>query len=286
MTIHKKFMFLIIAQIFIILIIWQLFNIMQSVVLEDSYIENIEEEQKYFENLIEHFASFKAFIINIDILKMFNKKVAFITISNFKRSLNFGINELNFGGFLNKSKIFNKNFNCELKMFHGTFFNKTAQVVTNIYFECKYLTFIQLAIFYERNNYCWIGSSSIGSKNNNKWFGDTPRLMSQIKETTEIRIGKIKILIPSDLKKFLYDYDHSVMRECNSLLAAENLKLSNGKYKQNLKKNSRVLPGLKYIIEKFETNFKSYWIDSGSLLGWYRDCGIIKHTTVCKSYNT
>lgn len=36
---------------------------------------------------------------------------------------------------------------------------------------------------------------------------------------------------------------------------------------------------LKHIREILESNKKDYWLTAGTLLGWYRDCGIIPHTT-------
>lgn len=34
-----------------------------------------------------------------------------------------------------------------------------------------------------------------------------------------------------------------------------------------------------HIKEILESNKKDYWLSAGTLLGWYRDCGIIPHTT-------
>ncbi len=80
--------------------------------------------------------------------------------------------------------------------------------------------------------------------------------------------------------RFYYDYKHSKFIECNSALQKQNSKILNGTYIQNLKLNEKIKPCLAYIAEYFESLHKNYWLSSGTLLGWYRDCGIIPFTEV------
>lgn len=79
------------------------------------------------------------------------------------------------------------------------------------------------------------------------------------------------------MKKILYDYKHSKFIECNEQLAKENAK--NETYKQKVSRNIRVTNDLYYITAYFESLHKEYWLAAGTLLGWYRDCGIIPFTT-------
>lgn len=67
--------------------------------------------------------------------------------------------------------------------------------------------------------------------------------------------------------------------ECNKTLVDINLKESKYNYTQNLVKNNRILPSLEHLVGKLEGQRKHFWLAAGSLLGWYRDCGLIPHTS-------
>lgn len=63
--------------------------------------------------------------------------------------------------------------------------------------------------------------------------------------------------------------------ECNEKIYNENKQ--NG-FKTKAIRNQSVKPGLSYIADSLEGMFKHYWLSDGTLLGWYRDCGIIPYT--------
>lgn len=86
------------------------------------------------------------------------------------------------------------------------------------------------------------------------------------------------VRIPDDIKRFSFDYKYSKFIECNKTAVERNLKLSKYAYIQNQTINERFKPRLKYISSVFESLYKEYWLACGTLLGWYRDCGIIPHT--------
>ncbi len=84
------------------------------------------------------------------------------------------------------------------------------------------------------------------------------------------------ILLPKNLKTFLYHYKYSKFIECNRTIADSNIGLNvsqkNGKiieYKQNTKKNDDIMQGLTYLAKVFERLDKPYWISDGTLLGNY-----------------
>ena len=81
--------------------------------------------------------------------------------------------------------------------------------------------------------------------------------------------------VPSNIKTFLFDYKHSAFIECNRELA---LSIRRPNYTQNASQNKMVSAVMKYITESLEQLGKHYWLAGGTLLGWYRDCGIIPHT--------
>ena len=74
----------------------------------------------------------------------------------------------------------------------------------------------------------------------------------------------------------MFEYDHSVFLECDRNLAQFNEKYYN--ISQNRKKNKIILNTLGYISSSLESYLKHYWLAGGTLLGWYRNCGIIPFT--------
>jgi hypothetical protein len=85
-------------------------------------------------------------------------------------------------------------------------------------------------------------------------------------------------MVPSNIKRFLFEYEHSVFIECNRDLARKNIEKLGPKYNQDIKKNRMILPVVKHISQTLESNYVHYWLAGGTLLGWYRDCGIIPFT--------
>jgi hypothetical protein len=53
----------------------------------------------------------------------------------------------------------------------------------------------------------------------------------------------------------------------------------NSNYQQNSTKNEKMMSSLKYFLNYMDEIQKHYWLAGGTLLGWYRDCGIIPFTT-------
>ena len=227
-------------------------------------------KSEYFKVLYDTLQNLNAFIIDVKVLEEINQ-------NNFVQQPIeiFGINENNLQSVIENFNLLEEKLKCKITFKNGTYFSKEKKV-TIIYFDCKYSTKLQLSVFYNKNNFFWIGSDD--GNFNPKIFGDVARLMSQIEKFELIKINDYQYLIPFNIKKFLFDYDHSKLRECNYELAEYNYKLSNGTYKQNPVKNKLMLSGLGFITSTLESKLKSYWIGSGTLLGWYRDCGIIPFT--------
>jgi phosphorylcholine metabolism protein LicD len=86
----------------------------------------------------------------------------------------------------------------------------------------------------------------------------------------------LKFLIPARIKSFLFDYDHSIFVECDQNLSIYNENCF--QIRQNQQKNEIMLNSIAYISNSFESLSKHYWLAGGTLLGWYRNCGIIPYT--------
>jgi hypothetical protein len=145
----------------------------------------------------------------------------------------------------------------------GNYFNE--KILTNLYIDCKFLTF-QISIVYDRGNFLWIGKDDYKNEEN-KYFGDTPRALSSFKLATIVDENQILFNLPSDIKKLLFDYNHSKFLECNTNLAKKNLEKIGKKYNQNEKKNKMISVVTEHLSETLEKFEKHYWLAGGTLLG-------------------
>ena len=153
-------------------------------------------------------------------------------------------------------------------------YENKEEIVTNLYIKFTNLA-LQISILYDRGDFYWIGKDN--SNFNGKMYGDTPRSLNKFEKSVIIDKGlNIEIIVPKDIKKFLFDYDHSKFIECNREMARD---LISESYHQNQRINKEVEPNMIYITKKLESLNIHYWLSGGTLLGWYRDCGVIPHTT-------
>ena len=72
--------------------------------------------------------------------------------------------------------------------------------------------------------------------------------------------------IPLNVRKFLFDYEHSAFIECNEDLAKKTLS-TYFNYFQNPSKNEFVSHEMKHITDSLENLYKDYWLSDGTLLG-------------------
>ncbi len=175
---------------------------------------------------------------------------------------------------LKQDLISNLDSKCHYIKTNGDFLKE--KVLTNIFIDCENFKF-QVSIVYNRAKFLWIGSSD-EYKDESIYFGDTPRALTNFELATIVDQNEILFKIPSDIKKILFDYGHSKFLECNSELAEMNLQKIGDTYKQNEKMNKMIENTTEHVIETLENFEKHYWLAGGTLLGWYRDCGIIPHT--------
>ncbi len=150
------------------------------------------------------------------------------------------------------------------------------QIPSHLYLKCRNYI-IQLAIFYNRNEFLWIGDS-INPAPKSKWFGDTIRAMNnfELEEIFDKNFNSLKI--PNNLEMFIFNYGHSKFIECNHQLSLNVSNKNYNNYTQNETLDKKIRPCMNYIAEKFEFLKKRYWLAAGTLLGWYRDCGLIPYT--------
>ena len=137
---------------------------------------------------------------------------------------------------------------------------------------------IAIHVFYKRGTFLWIGSLAVFNSKI-RWFNDVPRGIQMLTLTTiyDSMFNEIKVM--ENIEKFMFDYEHSKFIECNNEMAKNITLMETGKYEQNKELNSKVFPCMIELVESIESLYKRYWLTSGALLGWYRQCGVIAHTT-------
>ena len=144
---------------------------------------------------------------------------------------------------------------------------------------------IQITVLHERNNFLWIGAiNRFQSKAVPKhyYFGQFDAAFDPIyvKKSAELSYKKkrIKLLVPDNQVYFLSQLESSRFIECNYDLARS----FNDKYKtiaQDTELNDKVREGL-LMMKIMTTNLMiPFFIACGTLLGWYRQCGVISYTT-------
>ena len=141
--------------------------------------------------------------------------------------------------------------------------------MSSVYVRCGRF-FIQIVILYDRGDFIWINKDSL--KFDGKIFGDVARAINRFKIEEIEDQDSNSFNIPADIKNYLFEYDHSAFLECNVDLAYKILSFT---YKQNKQKNEEIEKSINFITKKLESFNVHYWLGGGTLLGWYRDCGII-----------
>jgi fukutin len=137
---------------------------------------------------------------------------------------------------------------------------------------CEENFILQLTVFYKRGHYFWTGSDDVHLNIDSKHFNDVARGLNKFE--TQLYERDVSFYIPVDIKAFSFDYSRSKFLECNSHLR----ELSWTRIKQNRVKNLAVSTVFQNISKSLDSLQISYWFADGTLLGWYRDCGIIPFT--------
>ncbi|CAF0938365.1 unnamed protein product [Brachionus calyciflorus] len=262
--------------------------------LNDSNLSNYKIENNFYSylikeiNKIDHYNNFTNKTLNNpkDIFKILYEHKAFLidveilnqTKSNNKSSNN---NNFNFGiyfkQYYNLLNYLNRS-NCNLFNINTNYVN--LSIPSAIYLKCLHNNLrIQISAIYDRGDFLWIPRDNFKWPNYRKYFNDKTRSLNHFKIYQVNFSNNYKVYKPQNIQKFLYDYKNSEFIECNYDLAKYNYVSSGYRYRQNLTKNEIVSTKLDYIKQIIESYHKDYWLAGGTLLGWYRDCGMIPHTT-------
>ncbi|ESO90288.1 hypothetical protein LOTGIDRAFT_233814 [Lottia gigantea] len=146
---------------------------------------------------------------------------------------------------------------------------------------------LHLVVFYNRgDNFIW--NDRIHLVNPPDWlktdqlsFGHNASGFNNL-ELTQTRLGDLTLLAPSNISRFLLqDIPESRFIECNETRVKEFYRANPGFEATETGRNramraSKLLKSLKSTMD--EVGVK-YWLSSGTLLGWFRQCGFISYTS-------
>ncbi|CAF3462449.1 unnamed protein product [Rotaria socialis] len=132
---------------------------------------------------------------------------------------------------------------------------------------------IHLAVLHEYKSFYLIEENTISlSTNIQLSYGDTLRAV----ERTEIAVHEYSFFYPRDVSHFLWLYETSKFLHCNQVLA-NRMENEFHLYQNASQLNLTAVPmrNIAYALNKLK---KHYWLAGGTLLGWYRHCGLIPFT--------
>ncbi|CAF0913256.1 unnamed protein product [Rotaria sordida] len=135
--------------------------------------------------------------------------------------------------------------------------------------------YIHLAILHEEKSYFLIRKNTAQLPIDIKLsYGDTLRIIEPIE--LEFMKDKFSFAYPRNVSHFLWLYNTSEFLECNRNLANQ-MEKKFSIYQNSSQVNLTILPmrNIANILNKLE---KHYWLAGGTLLGWYRHCGLIPYT--------
>ncbi|CAF1108246.1 unnamed protein product [Rotaria sordida] len=144
--------------------------------------------------------------------------------------------------------------------------------IDHIFIEYKQ-KIIHLAILHKYKSFYLIEENILPlSENIQLSYGDTLRAV----EPVEVNVHEYSFFYPQNVSHFLWLYQTSKFLHCNRVLADE-MEDQFHLYQNASQLNLTVTPmkNIAYGLNELE---KHYWLAGGTLLGWYRHCGLIPFT--------
>jgi fukutin len=160
-------------------------------------------------------------------------------------------------------------------------FNKTENIgqIALHYIFTKNDCHIQVAVFHTRNQLFWVGKLPKDVLPNKSIYIGREEAAFDLFQLIQLIADDIVFYVPSEATHFLGQIKTSKFIECNYEIArwfSNNNKQEIVKTNKMDKKAEESIVSLKTFMKKM---LMPFWISSGTLLGWYRQCGIIPYTS-------
>ncbi|CAF0764509.1 unnamed protein product [Rotaria sp. Silwood1] len=162
-----------------------------------------------------------------------------------------------------------RNFSIKLS---ETILSNQKTSIDHIFIEYKN-KIIHLAVLHKYKSFYLIQKNILPlSENIQLSYGDTLRAVEPI----EINVHEYSFFYPRNVSHFLWLYQTSKFLHCNRILADEMENQFN--LHQNASQLNLTVTPMKHIAFALNKLEKHYWLAGGTLLGWYRHCGLIPFT--------
>ncbi|KAL7671052.1 hypothetical protein ACOME3_005965 [Neoechinorhynchus agilis] len=110
-----------------------------------------------------------------------------------------------------------------------------------------------------------------------RYFGDVERTIDTFDlEEVKTKLGTVNI--PANIDEFIRDYKVSKYLGCNITRQRELFAIYPEQKHDLDRVNRRILPGLVAMKKTMKYLRKNFFLAGGTLLGWYRQCGIIEQS--------
>ncbi|CAF1633587.1 unnamed protein product, partial [Adineta ricciae] len=134
---------------------------------------------------------------------------------------------------------------------------------------------VHLAVLHPQNSYFLIQKNLLPLPSDvHLSYGDTPRVIEP--QEAKFRRRKYRFSSPQNASHFLWLYNISQFIECNHALAKE--METNYHLYQNTSQLDLTIRPMRMISNALNQFEKHHWLAGGTLLGWYRHCGLIPYT--------
>jgi len=159
---------------------------------------------------------------------------------------------------------------------------EVSDVTTHIFYV-KNNQCIQISVFYRRNNFLWVGklpekTSNQSVSEKDLYFGEYEAAFDNF-ELEKKSFKHVQFYIPDEIAHFIGQISSSKFIECNFELAKNFSNSYEQDYLYSTDMNGSVKEGILALKRFTKKLLIPFYISSGTLLGWYRQCGVIPYTS-------
>ncbi|CAG2174682.1 unnamed protein product, partial [Oppiella nova] len=152
-------------------------------------------------------------------------------------------------------------------------------------FYTKHRECLQISVFHKRHDFLWLGAlpmdhiqSDDMSVSMDLHYGKHESAFDSFSLQSVKTAQNVSLLIPDKIIHFMSQYKSSKFIECNYSLAKDFAHKHSQDLTESRDMDNRVRDGLTALKTLTSKLLIPFFITSGTLLGWHRQCGVIPYT--------
>lgn len=155
---------------------------------------------------------------------------------------------------------------------------EAGEVPTHIHLRDHEHHAIHVVVLHKRNGYWWYGPDP-STEFHMLDFTQHEGALRMFEYDFKVTLDGIQVFMPHYPQKFLEEYKNSYFIPCNHTRAA----MFYRKYKKDDSKNATefrnlAIDAIKLMKNRLDDFEVPFWLSSGTLLGWYRQCDVIPYS--------